>query len=481
MSSILQTFTATWSLMILLVVVFLLSRPFSFLRRSLRLLIVLNLFVGIRESFPYFYRQPSVPVLKCFDLGLIILTISTILSFIKDFTNQLLIRRGIKISRLIWDVFTVIVYTLSILLYLKTSFGVDITPLLATSAVLTVVLGLAVQDTLGNLVAGMVLHFEDSIQLGEWLEMDNVVGEVRDLTWRAVRVVTSTQNIHVFPNQDFTRKKFQNLSRLGAAQAFDVGASYEDDPGLVMDVILRAVLSTPGVRWQPRPDVLLKEFADFSVIYTIRFYLQNYRDLSVVRSHIHRSIWYAFKQHGIRIPFPVRDLIMRPAEIKTDMESGGGLQVRAALSGIELFSYFNDYELDSIAKFSRLLTYSPGGVIALEGEQGHSMFIILQGQVKVHKDQRMVAELGKQDVFGEISLFTGEPRGASVTALTPVTLLRVDKAGFDSILKENQDFIGKIEKMIQARLNAKAASGELAGADINRGILKRIRTFLLGQ
>jgi small-conductance mechanosensitive channel len=422
----------------------------------------------------------SYHLLKAADSVFIFLLVAFGIYIIRDFTQAWLARRGVTISRLVWDLSIGVAYVILILLLLKEIFNIDITPVLATSAVLTVVIGLAVQDTLINLIAGTVFHFEDSLRPGDWIQVDDTIGQVQEMTWRSAQLLTIDNELVVVPNQDFTKKRFSNLSRQNAARALVIGTSYRDDPDLVMQVIKQAVLSTPGVRWQPEPLVYIIKFNDFSIDYRVRFHIETYTGYRRLEGAVLRAIWYNLQRHHITIPFPIRTLEIERRPPKAP-PAGNGERVREALAQVDMFRILNDEEMAAVAAEAEIVEYPAGAVVAAEGEVGRSMFVILRGSVDIQKDAKKVAALGRHDLFGEIALFTGEPRGATVVAAGPLQVLVIQKAGFDAILKRNEDFIAKIEQMVEDRLHATAGAGaDDAKADSKRSILGRIRKYLLG-
>jgi len=178
----LQHFVITGIFLFLTIVLAALSRRLPMLRRSSRLLLFLLLVQLIRDVASSKIIQLSVSLTKVTDALFIFLLVTLAIYLVKDFGQAWLTRRGITVSKLFWDVMLGIAYTLLILVLLKEIFNIDVTPLLATSAVLTVVIGLAVQDTLINLIAGTVFHFEDTIRRNDWIQWEDLVGQVRELT-----------------------------------------------------------------------------------------------------------------------------------------------------------------------------------------------------------------------------------------------------------------------------------------------------------
>lgn len=472
-------FTTSGAFLVVIVLLAITGRFQPTIRKRYKLLLLVLAVQLFRDAAAYLKLPLPVWSAKLIDTAFILLLVSFFVFLLRDIIINWVNRRGVRVSKLVWDVAVVVIYTALILTVVKFVFGVDITLFLTTSAILTAVIGLAVQDTLSNLIAGVVFHFEDSLSLGDWVEIDGIVGEVRDLSWRAVRVLTTAGEMQVIPNSEFTKKKFCNLSRVGAARDIFIGTSYDDDPDLVIGILRRAALSTPGIRWNPEPQAIIWKFGDFSIEYRLRVWLYNYQGYHRTEGAVRRTAWYFFQEHGISIPFPIRTVYM--AERPPAAAAPDKAKVLEGLRRIDMFRHFNDEELADIASYTRLCEYPPGTVIAVEGETGDTMVIVLKGKVEVRKGGRTLATLGPQDIFGEIALFTGEPRGATGVAASKIEVLVVRKEGFDRILKQNEGFIAKIEEMINERLQAtQAAADAMEGQKSRQGILSQIRRYLLG-
>lgn len=454
-----------------------------FLRRGGRVLFLLFLVQGARDvlSFPAIGLRcsPEIHLLLLFLFAFLVGAF--VVTVLKDVLLHWFSRRRFMASKLIRDLLTWVVYLVLVLFLLQVVYGVSITPFLAGSAVLTVVIGFAVQDTLINLIAGVVFHFEDSIRLGDWLEIDGNMGEVKEMSWRAIRLQSAANEIFVIPNQDFTKKTFTNLSRVNAARIQIIGASYRDDPEKVRRTLTRAALSTPGIRWDPKPAVEIDSYGDFAVNYRIRYFIEDYRNHPKIKGALMLSVWHAFQRHRISIPFPVR-VVHQEGKLEGHIVHDQAETIREALADLEMFRFLEGDELDAIVAKSELVDYPEGTVVALEGEQGLVMFVIVDGKVEVTRENRRIAQLGPGDIFGEVALFTGELRKASVKAVTPLTVVTIHKVGFENILKRNTMFISKIEKMVEDRLSATTEEEDPdAKKERSRNLLRNIRCYLLGN
>jgi len=252
------------------------------------------------------------------------------------------------------------------------------------------------------------------------------------------------------------------------------------DPDVCISVLRPAVLSNPGVRWEPEPQIWITGFGDFSIDYRVRFYIKQYRGYQKLEGEVMRNAWYLFKAHGITIPFPIRTLEIdrrgKPTPVAHSPE-----EIRQALRGVEIFSSFNETEIAEIAEYSELLDYPRGTVLTEQGESEVSMFAILAGRVEVLKHGKRITTLGTRDIFGEISLFSGGERTASVRALTDLKVLEIPKDGFETILKNNEEFITKIESIVEERLETYPEFSDMEKtAKPKVSLIKQIRSYLLG-
>ena len=325
----------------------------------------------------------------------------------------------------------------------------------------------------------MVFHFEDSLRLGDWVQVDGRVGEVRDLTWRAVRIVNSSGEMLVVSNQEMVKGSFVNLTRLDRVRVLTVGASYDDPPPKVIRALKRAALSTQGIAWDPPPQVMIKEFADSAILYKVVFHLKEYKEHSLVEGAFNLAVWEVFDREGIVFPYPTRTLyVSRKVERETlDQSEEAGRVLREA----DLFSPLGEDERAALLPFASLTGYRSEEIIVCEGERGDSLFVVVEGNVGVFKGEKRVAGVGKGGVLGEIALFTGDLRNATLKAEGSVRLLRIPKEAFETILKRNRGFIETIEKMVNLRLAPAPGETESGEKRSEREhLLLRIRKYLLG-
>jgi small-conductance mechanosensitive channel/CRP-like cAMP-binding protein len=379
-------------------------------------------------------------------------------------------------------------------LILKMNVGINLTPLFATSAALTFILGIAMQDVLGNLFAGIALNLERPFAIGDWVTINGLEGQVDNMTWRATRMKTFTGDYVILPNAEIAKDKIINYSHPTTVHARElvIGVPYQTPPNTIKKVVLEALAESKNVLNTPAPSVWLKEYDDYTINYLVKFWIDDFGDLYDIEDDVLSRIWYHFKRNGIEFPFPIRDV-----KVTTVTEEGRQRKkieeqqrVAALLRSIPLFAPIAERNIRSLAGTLQPRTYSSGEYLVHQGEDGGSFYIIERGKVEVlvadpEGCQTKVAELGSGKFFGEMSLLTGEKRSASIKALGDVEVLVVDKSDLSPIITANPRIAESLSKMIEQRqqenlvriAKQRAISEEERRAASSASILKRIKHF----
>jgi len=339
----------------------------------------------------------------------------------------------------------------------------DLMGLVTTSAVLTAVVGLAIQEPLKDLIAGLELQLSEDLRLGDLVEIagGQARGRVESVTWRDTILRTFDGVRVVLPNTQVTNGILRNLSITGAvSDRFDVGLDYDLPPRAAMDLLERVVTNHPLVLQEPPPDVRVKAFADSAITYEVEVWFREPSDRVglTLRSALLQQIWYALKREGRSIPFPVRELQRRPSDpaaatLAAPLPPQEG---RFLLAGHSLFADLPPAELDCLLSHSRPVLFTVGEAIVREGAIGRSLYQVITGRVEVLKEVQPghtihVAELGPGEVFGEMTLFQGLPRSATVRALEDSRLLRVDRAGVRELLERDPDLLERFAQLVNSR------------------------------
>jgi small-conductance mechanosensitive channel/CRP-like cAMP-binding protein len=400
----------------------------------------------------------------------------------------LIARLRMEIPHILSDVLLIAVLLLSILaiFYYKTE--LDITGVFTTAGVLSIVIGLALQDTLGNVFAGLALQTERPYRVGDWIAFGAYEGVVTDVSWRSTQFRTRSNDIVTVPNSTLSKEVFVNYSSPSrvSARLVDIGVHYRHPPAEVKRVLLAACREVEGVLDRPAPLVRLKTFGDFSITYEVKFWIRDFPAVQDIEEAYRTVVWYAFRREGIEIPYPIQ--VEYGADLPPEDGAEQAGRVLEQLRGVEFFSPLSESELRTLAERTKLHEYYQNETICRQDDEGDSLFVLEQGTVVVtvskNGRQEEVARLEPPHFFGEMALCTGEKRTATVRAATPVRLLVVDADDFRSIILANPDLAAKISDILarrQVELLAKreALDRSLAAAhaDASRQILHRIRNF----
>lgn len=435
----------------------------------------------LEARLPWFTLLPLLPML-------VLLVRGAVLLFEELFRRG----RGERPPALLESLVSVLLYGVGTGVMAHRVFGVELTPFLATSAVVGAVVGLALQDTLGNLFAGISLHTDGPFRAGDWVRVGEVEGRVEQISWRAVRLRTWGGDGVTIPNNEVARRTVVNFSQPAAphSRVVTVGVSYDVPPNKVLSVLAELLQQVPELAREPSPSIRPIGYRDSAVEYEVRYWVRAYEDWRRAEGEIYRLIWYHFRRHSLEIPYPIRTVHLHQAQPPVAVEETPRARLERSLRSIDLFRPLSDEELQTALRNLRLQHYAAGERILGEGEPGDSFCIVDRGTVEVSKSlggrPRVLAQLGEGQFFGEMALLTGEARSATVTARTDVDLFTIDKAGFEQIVVANPRVTVDISSILAARRDALSQAegeatqrftGEGQAADKQQHLLQRIRGY----
>ncbi|WP_264558107.1 mechanosensitive ion channel family protein [Flavobacterium sp. N2270] len=202
-----------------------------------------------------------------------------------------------------------IVFAFAIVITLHST-GVNMSFLLTASAALLVGLGFALQQLFQDIISGILMIIDQSMHVGDIVEVDGRVGKVLEIKLRTTRVVTRNNRVMVIPNHKFmldtlfnwTQNSFTNREQV------NVGVAYGSDVQLVKQILLRCAEEAPDVLQEPKPIVLFEDFADSSLNFSLYFYVHDGMNSPGIQSDLRFRIDAAFRANRVSIPFPQRDI-----------------------------------------------------------------------------------------------------------------------------------------------------------------------------
>jgi small-conductance mechanosensitive channel/CRP-like cAMP-binding protein len=447
-------------------------------------LIVLGLVVGTVEMAVASAEWMGVtPYLNAVVLSTIAIGVVRIgLGLFVDYYLQQ--RGGAAVSAIFRDVASVIAYFLVIVAVLRSTLDINLASLVATSAVLTVIVGLALQDVLGNLFSGLVLELEASFSRGDWVRIGNFEGTVEETGWRTTKLRTRVNELVTLPNAMLSKEALVNYSRPDRAvgDTLQFGAAYEAPPNVVKGAIMGVLDAEAAVLRTPRAEVRVTEYGDSSVNYAIRYWITEFAELERIRNRIMTNVWYALQRANVRIPFPARDLFVyqgtAPQVVVADASDAATI-----LRQVPLLQPLDDEVLGQLASRVRRITFGAGEYVVREREPGDCLYVIERGAAEVmlgtDGTSRTVGVLKQSEVFGEMSLLAGEPRSATVRAASDLTVLVVDREVFKEIISAHPailDPLSEIAAQRQAQQNEHRRSlAATSTTELNRQQVQRLR------
>jgi small-conductance mechanosensitive channel len=348
-------------------------------------------------------------------------------------------------------------------------YGVILPGLLAGSGLIALVLGLALQETLGNIFAGLGLQAGKSFRVGDWLIVDGKHVEVIEVNWRSTRLRNNDAASLDIPNNQLAKATIVNLYNPTPVHAdrASITVEYGVPPNQVKDALVRAALTARGVLSRPAPAAFLVNFDDSGIRYELKYWIDDARRYPEISDTVRTNIWYELDRRGIPFSYPTRIV-----EMRSKKETEPTDQVSVLLLAQPLFADMEIDQVQALARSARHLRYGKGETIISQGDPGGSMYVLASGvaQVSVERDGRVsdLSELVSGECFGEISLLTGNPRTASVSAKTDCDIIEIDKPAMRDLLKQYPRLADHLSETLSARRSL--LETELANWKDNREI-----------
>ncbi len=417
-------------------------------------------------------------------------------AFLLVVDNLLTRRLARPMPKIFRDICEGLVYSAAVLVTLRSA-GAQLDALLTTSALLTAVIGLSLQDTLGNLFAGLSIQAQNPFEVGDWIQYDgdgNDIGKVIEINWRATKVLTLDDVEIVIPNGPLARAPIRNFTKPTALsrRSLHVVVPFREPPHRVQDVILHGLEHTPGVVRRPAPSVVTADFEERGVRYWVRYYTDDFERREQTDSLARDRIWYALRRANIPMAVPVADLELHQDDEshRSAARSEAKERRRRALRSVDFLATLSDEQVSELAASCRERPYAPGETILHQGDEGSELFIVQRGEVEVvleaDGESVEVARLGSGAFFGEMSLMTGQPRLATIRTLRETLVLVVSKAAFAKVLDASPQLAEKISDVLASRRqqldsasskqSAPTISGKNKDASRNE-LLHRIKEF----
>ena len=372
-----------------------------------------------------------------------------------------------QVSSLLKTVLSVLIYIVAFFVIFQSQFpDIQLAPLFTGSTIIGIVVGLALQDTLGNLFAGLALQADQPFQVGDVVVIaGRGEGVIEFVSWRGVQIRTFQNKLLVISNSVLGKETIEVSPKNNVnARVVFFNTLYSQSPTRTIQLVRETVRQVENVSQKMRPIVRVRNLGDNGIDFEIKYWIDDYRTYNDTDALIRQRIWYLFRREGIEFAYPTRTLHIeqKAAEQLPDKAFNS---IAEHLNRVPIFNPLSDEEIERLANNSLSRIYAPGEAIVRMGQEGNSMFVIIRGSVKVQipdgDSQKVVGTLAEDDFFGEMSLLTGEPRSANVVAIVETEVLRIDKTGLKPILEANPSLVESISVMVEERrLSLLSATGD---------------------
>jgi len=395
-----------------------------------------------------------------------------------SFIFQTLFRNS-DIPRILPDLLFVLSLAIYALFRMR-AFGVNPTSLVVSGAAVATGVAYALKDTLGNLMGGIAVQLDNTCRVGDWVRIENVTGQIVDIRWRYLAVATNNGETVIVPGSVAAKSSLVVLARRGDQRTgwrreVDFPATYRTPPSRVIAVVESALLRAemPHVAANPHLIVTCRGFADSGVAYAVLYWLSDLRlDLqtdSMIRVHVSAAL----AREGIEIPYPHRVLIDGGSAAAAGVSDKALADRFATLGKLGLFAPLTENERRALASELADCVYVRNDTVSRRGEAADAMYVLAQGTVAIYGEadatsgqaRPRLATLAAPNYFGEMGLLTGQARTATVIAESDVLCYRLDKSGFDAILRARPELADGLSKVVAERQAANDATLQAADAD----------------
>jgi small-conductance mechanosensitive channel/CRP-like cAMP-binding protein len=365
-------------------------------------------------------------------------------------------RTGVETPKILRDLVDGILFVLALLVILQATLAIDLSAVLASSAVISLVLGLALQETLGNLFAGLSLQAERPFAEGDWVRIGPHQGKVVEIGWRATKLLTGAGEGLTIPNNGVAKEAVYNYSRRGSAmRKVTLVVGYDVPPNAFKEEALSVLRAHPRILNEPAPVVRTADLGTNGITYDLVFWVGRWEEGGEVEDEVRSQLWYRLHRAGIALSAVGNEV--RLARGARAAAGAAEVDVRALLARVDFLAPVEPALLDALAARARVVRFGRGEVVLRQGDTAATPFyVIAEGEVAVRVRtpdgrEQEVARLGPGEFFGEMGTLAGDPRTATVVATRDSALVAVDRDAFAELFRRAPEAARKLADVLARR------------------------------
>lgn len=429
---------------------------YKYVFRNIRILLLpmIALWLALTHIAGYAETE-SLPkiIASLADVSAIIVGLSLVNAIL--FTNVSENSWQARTPKLLVDIVRMVLVAIGCACVLSFVWGVDLGKAAAALGVGSLVIGFAVAEPLGNVFAGLMLLLERPIMVGDWIKVGEVTGKVIEINWRAVHLRAFQQELMVVPNSILAKQSFSNYSRPLKihCEILKLGFSYNDPPNKVRFILFDLIENTTGVLKDPPPLVRVSNYGDYTIDYTVIFYVEEFAKLAATRDAFMTRIWYAAQREGLTIPFPIATHINVDSEIE---QQKARPPISQALQKFSLLSPLSEKQINEIESCILWKKYSQNEIVAGPGELLDGLYLVVNGrlralEIRLDGQESPIYEVNQGEIFGE-SVANAERRShLKLVALEDMNCMIIPAEKLNDLILSSPRFAREISQIIESR------------------------------
>jgi small-conductance mechanosensitive channel len=381
-------------------------------------------------------------------------------------------------ARLLQDVFVGVVYLSTALSILAFVFGVPIGTLVATSGVIAIILGLALQNTLGDVFSGIALSLGRPYVLGDWILLsDGTEGRVIESTWRSTHILTAANNVVVLPNSFLAKLGLTNVSRPDETHLVSllVRVAPTRMPSIIVDIMRSVLLSSDSIVKEPPPIVALKGLDATALEIELLFRVTSPTQRTPARNEVLDLVYRHCKSAGLLLAMPPASVAMLnlPTEETAKPPRVTPLEL---IEAIPIFTALTSDEKRALADATSVRDFRKGEVIVRQGELLATLMMVRAGVIAMRHGTEDFGRLAPGDFFGETGLLAGMGEAYTLEALTRVTVYEIDQQAFAPLLVNRPAMAEDLASSLSRRAE-KVHAGTAQGPQQERSVPAFLRAI----
>lgn len=400
----------------------------------------------------------STTAIKVLETIIWMLLINTGLAIVNKlfFSENTIIRRSAKIPQLFLDIFRIFMVLLGAAIVLSFVWGVELNNLITTLGLGSFVIGLALQDTLGNLFSGIALVYERPFKVGDWIKVEEDFGEVIEMNWRAVRIRTREGELVVIPHLMIGQGVIINYSKPNRIHVIKVNVkfSYKDPPNKIKKALMETCMHTPGIIPIPEPEVKTQEYGDSSIVYEVEFAIEDFAFHEEITDEFMTRVWYTAQRYRLTIPFP--QMTLHNAETKPSVTDDVSDMLAASIAKLPQYLPITPTNAKELFDGSTVDFFGKGEFILRQSEKVSSLYVLLEGEVGLYVNGKegkeiLIAAIHEGDFFGEVAMLSSRRNSMSAYAETDIKVLTISPAEVMDMVARNPKLANLLDEVMDQR------------------------------